>query len=172
MQAACAGDHSAFEELVSRHETPLYRFLVARLGHASDAQDVLQEAFAAAWRYRDSYRPRWRFSTWLYRIALRHGLRLRDTGGAEHTAQVSLDEVELTAPGSTDRLEMDIWSFARQHLSSTAFTTVWLHYHEQWKLAEIAACLGQPVSWVKVTLHRARKRLARLLNQRGQRAAL
>ncbi|MEO0586073.1 MAG: flagellar FliJ family protein, partial [Planctomycetota bacterium] len=47
-----------------------------------------------------------------------------------------------------------------------------LHYHEQWKLAEIAACLGQPVSWVKVTLHRARKRLARLLDQRGQRAVL
>ncbi len=172
MQAVCAGDHRAFEELVRRHETPLYRFLVARLGHTSDAQDVLQEAFAAAWRYRGSYRSRWRFSTWLYRIALRHGLRLRDKAGAGEADRVSLDQVELPASEDSEPVEMDIWGFARQHLSRSSFTALWLHYHEQWKLAEIAICLGQPVSWVKVTLHRARKRLARLLDQRGQRVTL
>ncbi|MFK7957989.1 MAG: RNA polymerase sigma factor [Lysobacterales bacterium] len=160
MAASCQGDQRAFEQLVLRHETALYRFMNARLGHRADAQDVLQEAFASAWRYRKSYRSKWRFSTWLYRIALRHGHRQR----SRQRPSVDLDDAQLSAPSGQDPSNQDVWDHARNHLSAAAFNTVWLHYHEQWQLSEIATCLGRPVSWVKVTLFRARKKLAGVLN--------
>ncbi len=158
MAASCQGDHRAFEQLVLRHETALYRFMCARLGHPVDAQDVLQEAFASAWRYRKSYRPKWRFSTWLYRIALRQGHRERSRQGS----WVALDDAQLMAPA--EPANQDVWDQARKHLTAGAFSTLWLHYHEQWPLSEIATCLGRPVSWVKVTLFRARRKLAGTLN--------
>lgn len=156
MQASCDGNQQAFEQLVLRHEAPLYRFMLARLGNVADAQDVLQEAFAAAWRYRQTYRSTWRFSTWLYRIALRHGQRRRHN----NSAAVDPDAIAgVLVPGPLPG-QADIWDHAREHLSATAFSIIWLHYHEQWKLAEIATCVDRPVSWVKVTLFRARRKLA------------
>ena len=59
----------AFEQLVFHYQDRLYRFLLARAISRADAEDALQETFAAAFRYISGYRSRYRFSTWLYTIA-------------------------------------------------------------------------------------------------------
>lgn len=68
--AAQRGSREAFEALVRRHKTPVYRFVRRYVGHNDDAYDVLQETFIAAWtalgRY-DTDRP---FAPWLRTIAL------------------------------------------------------------------------------------------------------
>ncbi len=65
---AAAGDADAFETLVSRHEGRVYRLAYRLTGSDADAQDVLQDAFLAAYRGLASFRGTARFSTWLYRI--------------------------------------------------------------------------------------------------------
>lgn len=64
------GDRMAFEEIVRRHKTILYRFIRRYVGHGDDAYDVLQDTFLAAWtasaRY-DASRP---FLPWLRTIGL------------------------------------------------------------------------------------------------------
>jgi RNA polymerase sigma-70 factor (ECF subfamily) len=66
---AAAGEEPAFEELVSRYQSRVYRLACRLTGDDSDARDVLQETFLSAYRGLPAFRADSRFSTWLYRIA-------------------------------------------------------------------------------------------------------
>lgn len=150
------GDAGAFECLVQRWQDRLYRFLLARLGNRADAQDALQDAFVAAWRYRASYRERFVYSTWLYRIALREAAKARQR------PEVRGDPAPSAAQPGTDDGK-NLWRLVRSHLSDSAFTVVWLRYHEDWTVKEISLCLRRPAAWVRLSLHRSRRRLAAVL---------
>ena len=56
-----------------------------------------------------------------------------------------------------------LWRTARAGLSDGQFETVWLRYQEDLSAREIARVLHRPEVWVKVTLFRARQKLAALL---------
>lgn len=64
-----AGEARAFESLYERHRGPLWRFLSRQLRDDSVTADVFQEAWSRVIAHRQSYEPRARFATWLYRIA-------------------------------------------------------------------------------------------------------
>ena len=64
------GDVGAFNDLVVRWETSLYRFVVRYLGDSEEARDVCQEAFLKAYSNLDRFRGQAKFSSWLYQIAL------------------------------------------------------------------------------------------------------
>jgi len=67
-QAQC-GNLEAFEELVRRHTQLIYRVLIAILGGAADAQDVMQDTLLSAFRHIGGFQGRSKFSTWLVSIA-------------------------------------------------------------------------------------------------------
>ena len=64
-----AGDVGSFETLVGRYQTRLFRFICRYTRDAEDARDVTQDVFVKVYGALDSYDPRYRFSTWLFRIA-------------------------------------------------------------------------------------------------------
>lgn len=59
-----------FHELVSRHETAIFRGAMAILGNDADAEDAMQETFLRAFRRIDQFRGEARFRTWLIQIAV------------------------------------------------------------------------------------------------------
>jgi len=59
--------------------------------------------------------------------------------------------------------QRSVWATARTCLGEPQFTALWLFYIEDMPLAEIAKIMKRPVSWVKVNLMRARRRLSREL---------
>ncbi|MGD2155366.1 MAG: RNA polymerase sigma factor [Anaerolineales bacterium] len=63
------GQPEAFGILYRRHVTPIYRYIVARVGHESDAQDITTETFMAALQGIRTYRGTDRFRSWLFGIA-------------------------------------------------------------------------------------------------------
>jgi RNA polymerase sigma-70 factor, ECF subfamily len=63
------GDARAFEELVLRHRTPVYQFILRLSGHPARAEDLLQETWIKLVRGAHGYQPRARFTTWVYTIA-------------------------------------------------------------------------------------------------------
>ena len=69
------GDADAFDELVRRHTTQIYRMLTRVLRDPTAAEDVLQETFVRAWRSLGGFRGEAKFSTWIYRIAMNEGNR-------------------------------------------------------------------------------------------------
>src|SRR4051812_424090 len=59
----------AFEVLVERYQHRLLGVLTHLIGRAEEAEDLTQEVFLRVYRARRGYRPRAKFSTWLFTIA-------------------------------------------------------------------------------------------------------
>lgn len=74
---AAAGDEPAFEKLVVRYRSRVYRLARRLTGDDGDAQDALQETFLQAYRGLARFRAEARFSTWLYRVATNAALMQR-----------------------------------------------------------------------------------------------
>lgn len=158
------GSVDAFEQLVFNYQDRLYRFLLVRADSRADAEDVLQETFVAVFKYLPSYRSKYRFSTWLFTIAVRQLGRQRQSSGTED----SLDSVACMNAGP-EQLGIQIeqqrstWQTAKSCLGDAQFTALWLFYVEDMPLSEIGKVMKRPVSWVKVNLMRARRRLSKEL---------
>ena len=69
MERLAAGHDAALNDLMERHSTPLFHFLCRMLNNEDDAQDLAQETFVRVYRARESFRPKERFTTWLFTIA-------------------------------------------------------------------------------------------------------
>lgn len=67
---AQSGDRSAFEALVRRHKSRIYRFVRRYIGQSDDAYDILQDCFVAAWSGLGRYDPKRPFLPWLRIVAL------------------------------------------------------------------------------------------------------
>ena len=63
------GDYQAFESLVTRYESKVYRLAVRMLRNPQDAEDALQETFIQVFRGLPGFEGRSQFSTWLFRLA-------------------------------------------------------------------------------------------------------
>ena len=89
MAAYQQGDLSAFAELVTRHEGPLWRFLRRLVRDESTAEDLLQETFLRVVHNGQSWQPSAKFSTWLYTIA--RNLCIDHARKQQHRDTLSLD---------------------------------------------------------------------------------
>lgn len=165
VELALGGSAAAFSGLVERYQERLLRFLLTRCAGRADAEDALQDTFLNAYRYLPSYRPRWRFSTWLYRIAIRNAARQRRRGmetfdDGSYDAGESVDP--LTACIAESETE-NVWLAAKRLLPADARTALWLRYVEDMSIRDVARALDRSQPWTKVTLLRARRRLGRAL---------
>ncbi len=164
IRKAQAGSQEAFTNLVRLFEVPLYRFMLVRSQNPHDAEDRCQQAFLNAYKYIGSYNQQWRFSTWLFRIALR-------THRPAPPGQ-PFEDNEHQNPNNNDPLNhciahddrQNLWLQAKKTLSQDQFDALWLHYVEEKTVKEVASIKDKGVSWAKVTLHRARQKLGHTLN--------
>ncbi len=163
IEAAKAGSADAFAELVEQYRVRLLRFLLTRCACFADAEDALQDTLVSAYRYLHSYDPRCRFSTWLYRIAIRNAAKLRDQNVTE-LGDLSDDESDpmLLCMKASD--SENLWLTARRVLNNEVFAATWLRYAEDMSINDIASALDRSPSWAKVNLLRARKVLDKELN--------
>lgn len=161
--AAKAGSVAAFTDLVRSYQLRLLRFLVTRCNSVADAEDALQDTLLNAFRYLHTYDARWRFSTWLYRIAIRNAHR--------HTSVEMLD-VDNLSDAEADPLSLcikqgetqNLWVCARRVLNDEVFTAMWLRYVEELSVNDVGKALDRSTSWSKVNLLRGRKKLEEEMN--------
>ena len=69
LEAAAAGSHAAFAEIVGRHYQPVYRLVWRMTGGAADAEDMAQEAFLKLWKNPGQVREAGALKGWLMRVA-------------------------------------------------------------------------------------------------------
>ncbi len=74
VELALDGDEDAYGHLVRRYQRRLTAFLSQLVGDLELARELTQEAFIRAWSALERYDPRYRFSTWLFRIAHNLGI--------------------------------------------------------------------------------------------------
>jgi RNA polymerase sigma-70 factor, ECF subfamily len=84
------GDVRAFEILLSRHERPVYNFLLRSVGSKAVAEDLLQDTFLRVIKGAASYQRQAKFTTWLYTIA--RNLCVDRSRRQKHRKAQSLDQ--------------------------------------------------------------------------------
>ena len=181
VKRAQEGDTAAFDELVRRYTSIVYRVLYKILRHEEDTQDALQDTFVSAYRALPRFRQDARFSTWIYRIATNAALmkaraRKNNLVSLDHPtedpdAQSAWDLPDWSATpdeeimtGETRRIMED----AIQALPPEQRAAFVLHDIQDLSSAETAQAMGITVSAVNSRLHRARvflrDRIGRHLN--------
>jgi RNA polymerase sigma-70 factor (ECF subfamily) len=153
----------AFADLVHSYRDRLLRFLVTRCASYADAEDALQDTLINAYRYIGSYDSRWRFSTWLYRIALRNAAKLR-TPDVVELGDLRDEESDPLLKCIADSESENLWVSARQLLNDDVFAAMWLRYAEDMSVEDISKALDRSVSWTKVNLLRGRRALDAKMN--------
>jgi RNA polymerase sigma-70 factor (ECF subfamily) len=164
IDAAKAGSADAFAGLVRSYRLRLLRFLLTRCNSHADAEDALQDTLIAAFRYLHSYDARWRFSTWLYRIAIRNVQKVRSENMVEF-GELSDEESDPLLRCIKDSETVNLWVSARRVLNDDVFAATWLRYAEDMSVRDISQALDRSESWTKVNLLRARKALDVELNR-------
>lgn len=159
---AKAGDPVAFHQLVDQHAQHLFGLAYAMVGQVSDAEDVVQETFLAAFQGIKRFEGRSAFRTWLAGIlsrqaALVHRKRRRartvswETAGEGAQSRVSLHADEVDAKLDVSR--MLGW------LSAEHREVLVMREYEGMSYEEIAEALKVPRGTVESRLHRARQEI-------------
>ncbi|GAB5406314.1 MAG: hypothetical protein Aurels2KO_45450 [Aureliella sp.] len=171
---AAAGCENAFARMAIALRPRIVSFLIGRVGHLQDAEDIASDAINKAWLNRHKYDSRFQFTTWIYTIAKRaaidHQRYSARRGAGRHVdddvALASVAGREATPDQSLIAAEPqaeNIWALASDKLTSDQYAALWLRYGEDMEVAEIASVLGKSQVGTRVLLHRARAKLEKEL---------
>ena len=179
VELALDGDEEAFGILVRRYQRRLTAFLSQLVGDLELARELSQEAFVRAWSALARFDPKYRFSTWLFRIAHNLGIdqlrRRRLKTVSLYRTDTEGTEVEVVVPDTEKdplgHLENDaLASELRQvidELRPEYRELVLLRHFAGLSYQEIADFKEMPLGTVKNKLFRAhsvlRKALAEFL---------
>ncbi|HEY3709688.1 MAG TPA: sigma-70 family RNA polymerase sigma factor [Amycolatopsis sp.] len=178
---AAAGDHAAFDTLVRRHTPMMYRVALRITGGSAEAEDVVQEAWLAAWRALPAFRHQSSVSTWLYRVVTNGALALL----RRRRPTVSLDDVHpgpagrrrstldgaLVAEATPERQvvraeQVDAVLRAIARLDVSQRVPLVLRELEGLSYEEVAEVLEVSIPALRARLHRARVALLGQLRER------
>lgn len=165
---------AAFEALYTRYRDRVYSMSYRITGNASDAMDVVQEAFSLLFRKIPGFRGEARFSTWLFRIVVNCAIdsrRQKRSGIRGRTA--SLDGGDLVEPAQAgadspaevaEHHELDNHlHLSLQRLSPKLRAILVLRYLEHQSYEQLAATLEMSMGTVKSRLARAHVALEQVL---------
>ncbi len=157
------GQHGAFEALVQRYQSRLLAFCRHMLNSTEDAEDVLQEVFAASFNAMIADARPINARPWLYRIArnrcLNH-LRRPTSAGQDSMDVFERDGGTTTADTVHKREEFRQIVADVQDLPETQRTALLLREIDALSYDDIAATMDTTVPSVKSLLVRARVSLA------------
>jgi RNA polymerase sigma-70 factor (ECF subfamily) len=107
------GDHSAFSELMERHQSSCMKLALSILKDRSDAEDEVQNAFWKAFEHIGQFNRDAKFTTWLNRIVVNQCLmRLRQARRAKFLylddVVIGEDSTTLELPSETATPEMEL----------------------------------------------------------------
>lgn len=181
VERAREGVEAAYRELIRRYQRPVFSLIYRMVRDRELAEDLAQETFVKVLNAIDRYRPEFKFSSWVFKIANNSAIdHLRkkelDTlsleGGPDATTP---ERLEATALQIGDSGESPLEELEARELGSAIETAIGrlrpeyrtciiLRHVEGRPYDEIAEILGLPLGTVKTYIHRARAELRELLD--------
>jgi len=161
-----AGDRGAFDELVLKHQKPLYSMLYRMVSDHDDASDLLQKAFVRAFKGLGSFERRSSFKTWLYQIAINLAKNIyRDRSKVQY---VPIDDVVIRKDPRTleNLIQNENRLLLRRSLAGLPEKqrmTLMLRVQEGKKFEEIAAIMKCSLGTSKANYHHAVQKLKKVM---------
>jgi RNA polymerase sigma-70 factor (ECF subfamily) len=174
------GREPAFRELIRRYERPVLSLIYRMVRDSTVAEDLAQDTFIKVLNHLDKYRPEFKFSSWLFKIAnnvaidhlRRRQLDTVSMDGSPHASTVA--EAEASSFELADQAESPLDELASRELGAIIERAIgslrpeyrnciMLRHVEGRSYEEIAATLDLPLGTVKTYIHRARHQLREAL---------
>ena len=177
---ARAGQETAYRELLRRYERPVFSLIFRMVRDRALAEDLSQDTFVKVLNALDSYRPEFKFSSWVFKIANNVAIdqlrrRELDTLSLDGSPNAhTKDEIEATALQAVDRTESPLAELESKELGNRIESAIaklrpeyrsciLLRHVEGRSYEEIAETLDLPLGTVKTYIHRARHELREYL---------
>lgn len=182
--AAQGGDRLAFDVLVRRHRPAAYNFALRHLKDGSNADDAVQEAFIRAYRGLSRFQFGSQFTSWLTRIVINccndiHKARAKDIipvleeGDEYKDATANVEDTRSIANPERGALNAELRDQI-QHglklLSDREKKVFALRHHDGLSMREIGNILGTSEGAVRMSLHKATKKLREQLREYAEAA--
>ncbi len=168
VQECLAGNARAFEALIDKYQKTIFNIVYRMTDNYNDAEDITQSVFIKVYEKLDSFNPKFKFFSWLYRIALNESLNLvnqkkrfaeldADFILAEKTPEEKYEDLELS-----ERIQDALMELEVEHRA-----LIVLKHFEGFSYQEMAYILNISEKTVKSRLFAARKVLKNVLTKRG-----
>jgi RNA polymerase sigma-70 factor, ECF subfamily len=181
MEDQAVSDVPDFDQIVSRYQERIIRYLTGLVGDPTLAQDLSQETFVRVHGNLENLRSPQALTTWIFRVASNLALdhsRSRRSHEDRHTQSLEIDDLdqreydnrftddELSAEGRLEQHEMAacIRGYIDQ-LSEPLRACLMLRDLEDLPEKDVAEIVGCSLAAVKVRIHRGRKQLRALLRE-------
>jgi RNA polymerase sigma-70 factor (ECF subfamily) len=162
------GDWTAFAELVVRYQRPIYNAAFWVLRKPEDANDIAQIVFLRVAERLEDYDPRFKFFSWIYRIAVNESLNLLRRNGRDEALD---DEVDLPGSENADPERQASAAEVASRIRSALMkmtpndrVVLTLRHFSECSYDEIGQILDLDPKTVKSRLFEARQRLRDLLS--------
>ena len=177
---AIAGREDGFEELVRRYQRPIVAYVYRMVGDYDAALDLTQEVFIKVYGSLERYRPEFKFSTWIYRIAhnaaidhLRRcdnsrteDLKLESEGGQTYEKPLASGAPSPEQESERRERRAEIEEIVQALAPAYRELIVLRHAHDL-SYDEIAEVTGLPLGTVKNRIFRAREAMRGEFMRRG-----
>ncbi|HEY0037525.1 MAG TPA: sigma-70 family RNA polymerase sigma factor [Longimicrobium sp.] len=170
------GSETAYRELLDRYQRPVFSIIFRMIRDREQAEDLAQETFVRVFNHIGRYDPRYKFSSWIFKIATnltidwirRKELKTVSIDGSRNA--VTSDEMEasaitivsedenpeelLEAKELGEEIEQAIGKLRPEYRAA-----ILLRHVEGREYQEIAEIMALPLGTVKTYIHRGRKEL-------------
>lgn len=166
-----AGNKQAYGQIINKYKDSLYATVLRMAKNPQDAQDLVQEAFIKAYYQLDKYDEKGSFSGWIYRVTFNHCMdefrkkryQVKHVELNEQTLQSdNIPEVIFLKKEKERQLERLI-----SMLPDDERMIILLRYVNEFSYIEISELLHTPISTVRNKLHRAKKKMRKLVEDEG-----
>jgi RNA polymerase sigma-70 factor, ECF subfamily len=176
--SAVSGLEGSFEELVRRYQRPISAYVYRMVGDYEAALDLTQEIFIKVYNSLRRYRPEFKFSTWIYKIA--------HNSAVDHLRRINTREQSLISGSESEHFELPIESgrpspeqeserkerrieieSVVRALPGNYRELVILRHSQDLTYEEIVEVTGLPLGTVKNRLFRAREMMRQQFMEKG-----
>jgi RNA polymerase sigma-70 factor (ECF subfamily) len=162
---ACAGDDSAFAEVLRRRQARVRKFMYHLCRQTALGDELAQQVFLTAWRSLGRLRSAAAFDGWLKKIMVSVWLQEVRRGKLATTSDLDLADLAVHHDFTAARMDLDA---ALSTLPADMRLCVVLAYNEGMAHPEIVALTGLPLGTVKSHISRGAARLREILAEYGE----
>lgn len=174
-----AGDQRAFQHLFDKHKKRVINYCYRYCGQPAVAEELAQETFLRVYKAAPRYRPKARFSTWLFKIAanvclneIRKPIYRNRIESMEEAAEEGRNPVKVAA-SERDECAPDVMLASREQqamvqnaiaqLPEKQRAALLLRVNEEFSYREIGRQINRSEGHVKTLIYRGRQRLKKML---------
>jgi len=173
------GDTEAFELLIRKYENPMFNYIGRMVRERELALELTQEVFLKSYAALHSYQPKYKFNTWLYKIASNLVIdywrkkripalsldQQKIEGSQKVFFQISSKEPSIIKKYELAELKERVEKILEKIPDSLRELFVWRHINEL-SYEEIAEIKNMPVGTVKNRVFQAKEMILQLLEEK------